>query len=264
MTKFISWNVNGLRACMKPDAEKNKPGFEAVFRELNADFFCLNETKLQAGQLDLQFEGYESYWNYADRKGYSGTAIFTRQHPLAVTYGMGIDEHDHEGRVITLEMPAFYIVSVYTPNAQNANEGELKPRRLPYRMKWEDDFRAYLMELDKKKPVIVCGDLNVAHEEIDLKNPKTNRNNAGFTDEERQKMTDLLNSGFTDTFRLLHPDEVTYSWWSYRFRSREKNAGWRIDYFLVSKRLNENVTSASILTDIMGSDHCPVSLDIEI
>ena len=264
MTKFISWNVNGLRACMKPDAEKNKPGFEAVFRELNADFFCLNETKLQAGQLDLQFEGYESYWNYADRKGYSGTAIFTRQHPLAVTYGMGIDEHDHEGRVITLEMPAFYIVSVYTPNAQNANEGELKPRRLPYRMKWEDDFRAYLMELDKKKPVIVFGDLNVAHEEIDLKNPKTNRNNAGFTDEERQKMTDLLNSGFTDTFRLLHPDEVTYSWWSYRFRSREKNAGWRIDYFLVSKRLNENVTSASILTDIMGSDHCPVALELNI
>lgn len=264
MTKFISWNVNGLRACMKPDAEKNKPGFEAVFRELNADFFCLNETKLQAGQLDLQFEGYESYWNYADRKGYSGTAIFTRQHPLAVTYGMGIDEHDHEGRVITLEMPAFYIVSVYTPNAQNANEGELKPRRLPYRMKWEDDFRAYLMELDKKKPVIVCGDLNVAHEEIDLKNPKTNRNNAGFTDEERQKMTDLLNSGFTDTFRLLHPDEVTYSWWSYRFRSREKNAGWRIDYFLVSKRLNENVTSASILTDIMGSDHCPIALELNI
>ena len=264
MTKFNSWNVNGLRACMKPDAEKNKPGFEAVFRELNADFFCLNETKLQAGQLDLQFEGYESYWNYADRKGYSGTAIFTRQHPLAVTYGMGIDEHDHEGRVITLEMPAFYIVSVYTPNAQNANEGELKPRRLPYRMKWEDDFLAYLMELDKKKPVIVCGDLNVAHEEIDLKNPKTNRNNAGFTDEERQKMTDLLNSGFTDTFRLLHPDEVTYSWWSYRFRSREKNAGWRIDYFLVSKRLNENVTSASILTDIMGSDHCPVALELNI
>lgn len=264
MTKFISWNVNGLRACMKPDAEKNKPGFEAVFRELNADFFCLNETKLQAGQLDLQFEGYESYWNYADRKGYSGTAIFTRQHPLAVTYGMGIDEHDHEGRGITLELPAFYIVSVYTPNAQNANEGELKPRRLPYRMKWEDDFRAYLMELDKKKPVIVCGDLNVAHEEIDLKNPKTNRNNAGFTDEERQKMTDLLNSGFTDTFRLLHPDEVTYSWWSYRFRSREKNAGWRIDYFLVSKRLNENVTSASILTDIMGSDHCPVALELNI
>ena len=264
MTKFISWNVNGLRACMKPDAEKNKPGFEAVFRELNADFFCLNETKLQAGQLDLQFEGYESYWNYADRKGYSGTAIFTRQHPLAVTYGMGIDEHDHEGRVITLEMPAFYIVSVYTPNAQNATAGELTPRRLPYRMKWEDDFRAYLMELDKKKPVIVCGDLNVAHEEIDLKNPKTNRNNAGFTDEERQKMTDLLNSGFTDTFRLLHPDEVTYSWWSYRFRSREKNAGWRIDYFLVSKRLNENVTSASILTDIMGSDHCPVALELNI
>ena len=264
MTKFISWNVNGLRACMKPDAEKNKPGFEAVFRELNADLFCPHDPNLQAGPLDPPLEGHASYWNYADRKGYSGTAIFTRQHPLAVTYGMGIDEHDHEGRVITLEMPAFYIVSVYTPNAQNANEGELKPRRLPYRMKWEDDFRAYLMELDKKKPVIVCGDLNVAHEEIDLKNPKTNRNNAGFTDEERQKMTDLLNSGFTDTFRLLHPDEVTYSWWSYRFRSREKNAGWRIDYFLVSKRLNENVTSASILTDIMGSDHCPVALELNI
>ena len=264
MTKFISWNVNGLRACMKPDAEKNKPGFEAVFRELNADFFCLNETKLQAGQLDLQFEGYESYWNYADRKGYSGTAIFTRQHPLAVTYGMGIDEHDHEGRVITLEMPAFYIVSVYTPNAQNANEGELKPRRLPYRMKWEDDFRAYLMELDKKKPVIVCGDLNVAHEEIDLKNPKTNRNNAGFTDEERQKMTDLLNSGFTDTFRLLHPDEVTYSWWSYRFRSREKNAGWRIDYFLVSDRIKDKITDARIDDAVLGSDHCPVVLEIDL
>ena len=264
MTKFISWNVNGLRACMKPDAEKNKPGFEAVFRELNADFFCLNETKLQAGQLDLQFEGYESYWNYADRKGYSGTAIFTRQHPLAVTYGMGIDEHDHEGRVITLEMPAFYIVSVYTPNAQNANEGELKPRRLPYRMKWEDDFRAYLMELDKKKPVIVCGDLNVAHEEIDLKNPKTNHFNPGFSDEERGKMTELLAAGFVDSFRALWPDRAdAYSWWSYRAASRARNVGWRIDYFIVSERLRGHIKKAEIWSEIMGSDHCPVMLELE-
>ncbi len=264
MTKFISWNVNGIRACMKPDPEKNRPGFEAVFHELDADFFCLNETKMQAGQLDLNFDGYESFWNYADRKGYSGTAIFTRQHPLNVSYGMGIDEHDHEGRVITLEMPTFYLVSVYTPNSQNANDGETKPRRLPYRMRWEDDFRNYLLSLDKKKPVVVCGDMNVAHEEIDLKNPKTNRNNAGFTDEEREKMTALLGSGFTDTFRYLHPDEVTYSWWSYRFRSREKNAGWRIDYFLVSERLNPNIASASILTDVMGSDHCPVGLELNL
>ena len=250
---------------MKPDAEKNKPGFEAVFRELNADFFCLNETKLQAGQLDLQFEGYESYWNYADRKGYSGTAIFTRQHPLAVTYGMGIDEHDHEGRVITLEMPAFYIVSVYTPNAQNANEGELKPRRLPYRMKWEDDFRAYLMELDKKKPVIVCGDLNVAHEEIDLKNPKTNHFNPGFSDEERGKMTQLLSSGFLDSFRTLYPDKTdAYSWWSYRFHAREKNAGWRIDYFIVSRRIADRIRAAEIHNEIFGSDHCPVELQIDL
>lgn len=264
MTKFISWNVNGLRACMKPDAEKNKPGFEAVFRELNADFFCLNETKLQAGQLDLQFEGYESYWNYADRKGYSGTAIFTRQNPLAVTYGMGIDEHDHEGRVITLEMPAFYIVSVYTPNAQNANEGELKPRRLPYRMKWEDDFRAYLMELDKKKPVIVCGDLNVAHEEIDLKNPKTNHFNPGFSDEERGKMTELLAAGFVDSFRALWPDRAdAYSWWSYRAASRARNVGWRIDYFIVSERLRGHIKKAEIWSEIMGSDHCPVMLELE-
>ncbi len=264
MTKFISWNVNGLRACMKPDDEKGKPGFEAVFRSLNADFFCLNETKLQAGQLDLHFDGYESYWNYADRKGYSGTAIFTKHHPLAVTYGMGIDEHDHEGRVITLEMPAYYLVSVYTPNSQNADEGGQKPRRLPYRMRWEDDFRSYLLALSAKKPVVVCGDLNVAHKEMDLKNPKTNRNNAGFTDEERQKMTQLLDSGFVDTYRLLHPDEVTYSWWSYRFRSREKNAGWRIDYFLVSEKLSEHVSSATILTDVMGSDHCPVGLELDL
>lgn len=264
MTKFISWNVNGLRACMKADPEKNRSGFESVFHELNADFFCLNETKMQAGQLDLNFDGYESYWNYADRKGYSGTAIFTKQHPLNVRYGMGIDEHDHEGRVITLEMPTFYLVSVYTPNSQNAEEGGTKPRRLPYRMRWEDDFRNYLLSLDKKKPVVVCGDLNVAHEEIDLKNPKTNRNNAGFTDEERAKMNLLLSSGFTDTFRYLHPNEVTYSWWSYRFRSREKNAGWRIDYFLVSERLKDRIGSATILTEIMGSDHCPVGLEINL
>lgn len=264
MTKFISWNVNGLRACMKPDAEKGKPGFEAVFHALDADFFCLNETKMQAGQLDLHFDGYESYWNYADRKGYSGTAVFTKHHPLAVNYGMGLDEHDHEGRVITLEMPSFYLVSVYTPNSQNAEEGELKPRRLPYRMRWEDDFRHYLLMLNAKKPVVVCGDLNVAHEDIDLKNPKTNHNNAGFTDEERQKMTQLLNSGFVDTFRLLHPEEVTYSWWSYRFRSREKNAGWRIDYFLVSEKLREHICNATILTDIMGSDHCPVGLGLDL
>ena len=248
MTKFISWNVNGLRACMKPDPEKNRPGFEAVFRLLDADFFCLNETKMQAGQLDLSFDGYESYWNYADRKGYSGTAIFTKQHPLNVSYGMNIDEHDHEGRVITLEMPTFYLVSVYTPNSQNANDGEVKPRRLPYRMQWENDFRAYLLALDKQKPVIVCGDMNVAHEDIDLKNPKTQ----------------LLDSGFTDTFRFMHPDNVTYSWWSYRFRSREKNAGWRIDYFLVSKRLNSSIVDATILTDIMGSDHCPVGLELNL
>ena len=249
--KFISWNVNGLRACVGK-------GFSDIFKQLDADFFCLQETKMQAGQLDLEFEGYTSYWNYADKKGYSGTAIYTRHNPLSVAYGIGIDEHDHEGRVITLEMEEFYLVCVYVPNSQDGL------KRLDYRMTWEDDFLAYIKALDEKKPVIVCGDLNVAHEEIDLKNPKTNRNNAGFTDEERQKMTDLLNSGFTDTFRLLHPDEVTYSWWSYRFRSREKNAGWRIDYFLVSKRLNENVTSASILTDIMGSDHCPVALELNI
>ena len=249
--KFISWNVNGLRACVGK-------GFSDIFKQLDADFFCLQETKMQAGQLDLEFEGYTSYWNYADKKGYSGTAIYTRHNPLSVAYGIGIDEHDHEGRVITLEMEEFYLVCVYVPNAQDGL------KRLDYRMTWEDDFLAYIKALDEKKPVIVCGDLNVAHEEIDLKNPKTNRNNAGFTDEERQKMTDLLNSGFTDTFRLLHPDEVTYSWWSYRFRSREKNAGWRIDYFLVSKRLNENVTSASILTNIMGSDHCPVALELNI
>ena len=219
--RFISWNVNGLRAC-------EGKGFSEQFKALDADFFCLQETKMQEGQLDLQFPDYTSYWNYAEKKGYSGTAIFTKHQPLSVSYGIGIEEHDHEGRVITLEMPDFFLVTCYTPNSQD----EL--RRLDYRMKWEDDFRDYLLKLDAQMPVIVCGDLNVAHEEIDLKNPKTNRRNAGFTDEEREKMTILLNSGFTDTFRSLYPEQVTYSWWSYRFRAREKNTGWRIDYFLIS------------------------------
>ena len=245
--KFISWNVNGLRAC----AGK---GFEDTFRNLDADFFCLQETKMQAGQLDLQFPGYESYWNYADKKGYSGTAIYTRHKPLNVTYGMGIDEHDHEGRIVTLEMEDFFLVCVYVPNSQDGL------KRLDYRMQWEDDFRAYLLQLDAVKPVIVCGDLNVAHEEIDLKNPKTNRKNAGFTDEEREKFTVLLDSGFTDTFRTLYPEQVTYSWWSYRFQARQKNAGWRIDYFVVSNRLMAQVKDACIHTEILGSDHCPVEL----
>ena len=245
--KFISWHVNGLRACMGK-------GFADTFRQLDADFFCLQETKMQAGQLDLHFEGYEAYWNYAEKKGYSGTAIFTKHRPQAVTYGMGIDQHDHEGRVITLEMEDFFLVTVYVPNSQD----EL--RRLDYRMEWERDFLSYLLKLDQRKPVIVCGDLNVAHEEIDLKNPKTNRRNAGFTDEERERFTQWLSNGFTDTFRHLHPTDVTYSWWSYRFHAREKNAGWRIDYFVVSDRLRERVASASIHTDIMGSDHCPVEL----
>lgn len=253
--KFISWNVNGLRAVVKK-------GFEDTFLKLDADFFCLQETKMQEGQLDLQFPGYESYWNYADRKGYSGTAIYTKHHPQSVAYGIGIDEHDHEGRVVTLEMEDFYLVCVYTPNSQNAEEKGGMPRRLDYRMKWEDDFQAYLHSLDKKKPVIVCGDMNVAHEEIDIKNPKSNHKNAGFTDAERGKMTDLLNNGFTDTFRTLYPEQVTYSWWSYRFHAREKNAGWRIDYFLISDRLRNNLVDAKILTDIMGSDHCPVELDL--
>lgn len=247
--KFISWNVNGLRACVKKD-------FEASFHHLDADFFCLQETKMQAGQLDLQFEGYQSYWNYADKKGYSGTAIYTKHTPLNVTYGLGIDEHDHEGRVITLEMEDFFLITVYVPNSQD----EL--RRLDYRMQWEDDFRAYVKQLDVIKPVIICGDLNVAHEEIDLKNPKTNRRNAGFTDEEREKMTILLNNGFVDTFRHLYPEQVTYSWWSYRFRAREKNAGWRIDYFLISERLKERLVDAKIHTEILGSDHCPVELEL--
>ena len=249
--KFISWNVNGLRAVVG----KN---FREVFQALDADFFCLQETKMQAGQLELEFPGYQSWWNCADKKGYSGTAIFSRHRPLNVTYGIGIDEHDHEGRVVTLEMEDFFLVCVYTPNSQDGL------RRLDYRMRWEDDFRAYLLSLDERKPVIVCGDLNVAHEEIDLKNPKTNRKNAGFTDEERSKMTALLGAGFIDTFRHLHPtQEGIYSWWSYHFSAREKNAGWRIDYFLTSQRLAARVREANILTDIMGSDHCPVELVID-
>ena len=251
MLKFISWNVNGLRACIGKD-------FEKQFKELDADFFCLQETKMQEGQLDLTFEGYNSYWNYAEKKGYSGTAIYTKHHPLSVSYGMGVEEHDHEGRVITLEYEKFYLITVYTPNSQT----EL--RRLDYRMTWEADFRKFLKNLDAKKPVIVCGDMNVAHEEIDIKNPKGNRRNAGFTDEEREKMTELLNDGFTDTFRYKYPEQVTYSWWSYRFKAREKNAGWRIDYFLVSDRLQANIADAKIHTDIMGSDHCPVELDLDI
>ena len=248
--KLISWNVNGLRACVGKD-------FEQQFKDFNADFFCLQETKMQAGQLDLSFPGYESYWNYADKKGYSGTAIFTKHKPLSVTYGINIDEHDHEGRVITLEMDDFYLVTVYTPNSQD----EL--RRLEYRMKWEEDFQSYLHKLDEIKPVIVCGDMNVAHQEIDLKNPKTNRRNAGFTDEEREKMTELLNNGFIDTFRTLYPEQVTYSWWSYRFRAREKNTGWRIDYFLISERLRDRLIDAKIHTEIMGSDHCPIEIDLK-
>lgn len=251
MTRLISWNVNGLRAVVGKD-------FVETFNKLNADFFCLQETKMQAGQLDLEFDGYHSYWNYADKKGYSGTAIYTRQEPLNVTLGIGVDEHDHEGRVITLEMEHFYLVNVYVPNSQDGL------RRLDYRMRWEDDFRAYLLNLNVKKPVIVCGDLNVAHKEIDLKNPKTNRKNAGFTDEEREKMTTLLDAGFTDSWRYFNPDvEGVYSWWSYRFRAREKNAGWRIDYFLVSNDAREKMVNAKIHTEIFGSDHCPVELDID-
>lgn len=249
--KFISWNVNGLRAC-------DGKGFREAFAALDADFFCLQETKMQEGQLDLKFEGYESYWNYAEKKGYSGTAIYTKHKPLSVSYGMGIEKHDHEGRVITLEYEQFYLVTVYTPNSQN----ELK--RLDYRMTWEEDFKKFLKQLDAKKPVIVCGDMNVAHEEIDIKNPKTNRRNAGFTDEEREKMTELLADGFIDTFRYKYPETVTYSWWSYRFKAREKNAGWRIDYFLVSERLKEKIEDAKIHTEVMGSDHCPVELDIQL
>jgi len=251
MYKFISWNVNGLRAvCGK--------GFADIFVELDADFFCLQETKMQAGQLDLEFRGYRSFWNYADKKGYSGTAIYTKHEPLSVTYGIGIDEHDHEGRVITLEMPDFYLVCVYTPNSQD----EL--RRLDYRMRWEDDFRTYLNGLREKKGVIVCGDLNVAHKEIDLKNPKTNRRNAGFTDEERDKFTKLLEAGYIDTFRHFYPEMTDiYSWWSYRFQARQKNAGWRIDYFVVSEGLRDRLADARIHTEIFGSDHCPVELTLK-
>ncbi|MBQ9094330.1 MAG: exodeoxyribonuclease III [Prevotella sp.] len=255
--KFISWNVNGLRACVGKDFEKS-------FLALDADFFCLQETKMQAGQLDLQFPGYRSYWNYADKKGYSGTAIYAKHEPLAVIYGMSpvlgadADVHDHEGRVITLEYDTFYLVTVYVPNAQDGL------RRLDYRMQWEDDFLRYIKTLDARKPVIFCGDLNVAHEEIDLKNPKTNHKNPGFTDEERGKFSTLLADGFTDTFRTLHPEEQIFSWWSYRFHAREKNVGWRIDYFVVSDRLMPQVESASIHTDIFGSDHCPVELVVTV
>lgn len=249
--KLISWNVNGLRACVQK-------GFLDVFKQEDADIFCVQETKMQEGQLELDLEGYEQYWNYAVKKGYSGTAVFTKRKPLHVTYGIGIEEHDQEGRVITLEFEDFYFVTVYTPNSQS----ELA--RLAYRMKWEDDFREYLKELDEKKPVIVTGDMNVAHKEIDLKNPKTNRKNAGFTDEEREKFTELLNAGFVDTYRYFHPDtEGVYSWWSYRFKAREKNAGWRIDYFVVSETLKDRLKDARILTDVMGSDHCPVVLELE-
>lgn len=250
--KLISWNVNGIRACVGK-------GFMDFFREVDADIFCIQESKMQAGQLELDMPGYYQYWNYAEKKGYSGTAIFTKKEPVAVVNGIGIPEHDMEGRVITLEFDNFFMVTVYTPNSQN----ELK--RLSYRMTWEDAFRSYLKSLEERKPVVVCGDLNVAHKEIDLKNPKTNRMNAGFTDEEREKMTALLDSGFIDTFRHFYPDEEQiYSWWSYRFKAREKNAGWRIDYFLVSGCLRDQLKDAKILTDIYGSDHCPIELDIEL
>lgn len=252
--KFISWNVNGLRAVQLK-------GFPEAFESLDADFFCIQETKMQQGQLDLEYPGYESFWNFAEKKGYSGTAIYSKHQPLSVAYGIGIEEHDHEGRVITLEMPSFFLVNVYVPNSQD------DLRRLDYRMKWEDDFRAYLHKLESEggKPVIVCGDLNVAHKEIDLKNPSSNHHNAGFTDEERSKMTVLLDSGFIDTFRHFNPDlKDAYSWWSYRFQARERNAGWRIDYFLTSKQLEENLRSASIHSEIYGSDHCPVELVAEL
>ena len=250
--KLISWNVNGLRACVGK-------GFLDYFKEQQADIFCLQETKLQEGQIELELDGYHQYWNYAEKKGYSGTAIFTKEKPISVHYGIGIEEHDKEGRAITLEFEKFYMITVYTPNSQE------KLARLDYRMKWEEDFKNYLLELDKKKPVIVCGDLNVAHKEIDLKNPKTNRKNAGFSDEEREKMTKLLESGFVDSFRYFYPNKTDiYSWWSYRFSARAKNAGWRIDYFLVSDRIKENMKGAEIHTEILGSDHCPVLLNIDL
>ena len=252
MKKLVSWNVNGLRACVKK-------GFLDYFKEVDADIFCIQESKLQEGQIDLDLEGYKAYWNYAEKKGYSGTAVFTKEEPINVKIGIGIEEHDKEGRVITLEYPEFYLVNVYTPNSKQALE------RLDYRMVWEDVFRNYLKELEKNKPVIVCGDLNVAHEEIDLKNPKTNRKNAGFTDEERSKIGVLLDEGFIDTYRYFYHDkEEVYSWWSYRFNAREKNAGWRIDYFLVSKNLKEKLIDADIHMNVTGSDHCPVELKIEL
>lgn len=248
--KLISWNVNGIRACVQK-------GFLDFFKEVDADIFCIQESKLQEGQIELDLEGYNQYWNYAKKKGYSGTAIFTKHEPIEVTYGLGIEEHDQEGRVITLEFEQFYMVTVYTPNSKN----ELA--RLPYRMEWEEAFKDYLKKLDEKKPVIVCGDLNVAHKEIDLKNPKTNKKNAGFTIEERTKFSELLENGFTDTFRYFYPDlEEIYSWWSYRFKAREKNAGWRIDYFLTSSSLDERLVGAKIHTEVLGSDHCPVELEI--
>lgn len=250
--KLISWNVNGLRACVGK-------GFLEYFNEQQADIFCLQETKLQEGQIELELNGYHQYWNYAEKKGYSGTAIFTKKEPISVQYGIGVEKHDNEGRVITLEFEKFYMVTVYTPNSQE------KLARLDYRMEWEEEFRNYLLELDKLKPVIVCGDLNVAHNEIDLKNPKSNRRNAGFSDEEREKMSKLLDSGFVDSFRYFYPDKTDiYSWWSYRFSARAKNAGWRIDYFLVSEKLKENMRDAEIHTEILGSDHCPVVLNIEL
>ncbi len=250
--KCISWNVNGIRACVQK-------GFYDFFKEIDADIFCLQETKMQAGQLDMDTPGYHQYFNYADKKGYSGTAVFSKKEPLNVTYGIGIDEHDHEGRVITLEFDNFFFVTCYTPNSKQQLE------RLEYRMKWEDDFLSYIKSLDAKKPVIFCGDLNVAHKEIDLKNPKTNHHNAGFTDEEREKMSVILSSGYTDTFRYFYPDQKQiYSWWSYRFKAREKNAGWRIDYFITSERLNDKLQDAKIHTEVFGSDHCPVELDIDL
>ncbi len=250
--KLISWNVNGIRACVQK-------GFLDFFKDVDADMFCIQESKVQGGQIELDLEGYHQYWNYAEKKGYSGTAIFTKIEPINVSYGIGIEEHDKEGRVITLEFEKFYLVTVYTPNSKSELE------RLDYRMIWEDEFRKHLKKLDENKPVIVCGDLNVAHKEIDLKNPKNNRRNAGFTDEERSKFTELLDSGFIDTFRSFYPDlEGTYSWWSYRFKAREKNAGWRIDYFCTSERLKENLISAKIHTEVLGSDHCPVELKINI
>ena len=248
--KLISWNVNGIRACL------NK-GFSEFFKEADADIFCLQETKCQPEQIELEFEGYTSYWNSAEKKGYSGTAIFTKKKPIKVTYGIGIEEHDKEGRIITLEFENFYLVTNYTPNVKRELE------RLDYRMVWEDEIRKYLLELNKKKPVIMCGDLNVAHEEIDLKNPKTNKGNAGFTDEERGKMTELLNSGFIDSYRYLYPEKMEYSWWSYMGHAREKNVGWRIDYFIVSNDIKEKIKNATIYTKILGSDHCPIGLEIE-